>query len=243
MAAILGIPTPVLAGVVVFPVAWVVLRRRALVEHLARPVQFTVGHVALFGLLLGLLFGSVVWVSHLNRESLDRERAARTAAEFRRVESEILTKREIRDIANRQAKLEAPTKAELARRSREALMACGRSSQCRASFTRVVNRVLRIEDGRLVPIPPRRGDRGTQPAEREQPAMTPRQPSVPGQPGPQGPQGPTGRAGRDVDSTVVDLLDNRLADVEQGLGAVLARLPVLNRLVDVLCRRLALCLG
>lgn len=193
-----------------------------------------------------MLFGSVVWVSHLNRESLDRQRAALTAAEFRRVESEILTKREIRDIANRQAKLEAPTKAELARRSREALMACGRSAQCRASFTRVVNRVLRIEDGRLVPIPPRRGDRGTQPAERDEPAMEPRQPGVPGrpgQPGPQGPPGTAGRAGRDVDSSVVDLLDNRLADVERGLGAVLARLPALNRLVDVLCRRLAVCLG
>lgn len=241
----LGIPTFALIPAALILLAIAVVRRRRIARYISVPVVFTRGHVALGGMLLGLLFGTVVYVSHLNRESLQRERAERTGAEFRRVEAEILTRNEIREIAMRQAKLEAPSRGELARRSRAALAACGRSSTCRTSFTRVVNRVLRIEGGKLVPIPPQRGDVGSPPAEGGSPRLPPKSSPGPagrdGAAGPAGPAGRDGKPGRSVDSGILDGLDNRLHDVEAGLASVLNRLVGLDKLLALVCKALPVC--
>lgn len=192
--------------------------------HLAKPVVFTVGHMVLGAVFMGLMFGTVVYVSHLNRESLLKEREARVQAEFKAIHRQILTDGQIATIAQTQARLASPTDQEIARRSRQALNACSRSMACRQRFTQVVSRVLRIENGRFVPAPGGRGIDNRRPAPGvPSPQGEQRPPKVVTIPGPKGMDGRPGRdgvAGKDIDSAALARVDTTLAALEQGLAGL-----------------------
>ncbi|HZA18966.1 MAG TPA: collagen-like protein [Pseudonocardiaceae bacterium] len=203
----------VVAGGMVLALTW---------RHLQRPVRFTGVHVVIGAVALGLLFGSVVYVSHLNREGLAEQREERL--------------RENTALLVRLIKLESPSAADLARLSREALRVCARTAECREQFTATVRRVLTVTEGQIVPAPPRRKTRRQlttpRPAIDGRPGAPglrgPRGRSVVGPRGPQGLRGPPGKAGDSVDSAVVDGLDNRLAGLEQKVGGLLTGLCTSN---------------
>lgn len=216
-----------------------VLFRHSLRAHLRQPVAFTVGHIALGGLLMGLLLGSVVYVSHLNRVELGKERQARVDEAFRTLQSQILTRTQVAAIGERLISLATPTNAERNRRNLVALKSCVMSEQCRRLLTTIVVRTLRVEtpvkgatNTRTIVIQGKRGLAGPVGAQGPQ-----------GLPGTSGRDGGTGGNGKDgsVDSGLLDGIDNRLSDLERGLGNILAQVPGIQRLVGLLCKALPVC--
>lgn len=216
-----------------------VLFRHSLRAHLRQPVAFTVGHIALGGLLMGLLLGSVVYVSHLNRVELGKERQARVDEAFRSLQSQILTRTQVAAIGERLISLATPTNAERNRRNLVALKSCVMSEQCRRLLTTIVVRTLRVEtpvkgatNTRTIVIQGKRGPAGPAGAQGPQ-----------GLPGTSGHDGGTGGNGKDgsVDSGLLDGIDNRLSDLERGLGSILAQVPGIQRIVGLLCKALPVC--
>lgn len=212
------------------------LFRHRLRAHLAQPVVFTVGHIALGGLLVGLMFGSVVLVSHLNRVELNKDREAQSRKNFNALQSQILTRTQVAAIGKRLIDLATPSNAERNRRNLVALKSCVMSHECRKLLTTIVVRTLRVE----TPTPGATNTRTIVIAGKRGPA------------GPPGPQGLPGTSGRDgsrggdgknagVDSGLLDGIDNRLSDLEHGLGNVLAQIPGIQRIVALLCRALPVC--
>src|ERR1044072_7818591 len=133
----------VLAGLVIALCLVAFLFRHSLRTHLHRPVVFTVGHIALGCVLMGCLFGLVVYVSHLNRVELGKEREARARSNFDTLQSQILTRTQVADIGKRLIKLATPTNAERNRRNLVALKSCVMSEECRRLLTTIVARTLR----------------------------------------------------------------------------------------------------
>lgn len=245
--------TIAVAGVVVALLVAAWLNRRTIAglrvrarERLARPVILTRGSLGVLMALVGIGLAATIVTSALNRRELSKEREARLEAVTAQLTDRadlMRVKRDLERYARRQAALASPSTRELARRSRMALVACARSASCRTSFTRVVNQVLRVSPGgQLVPAPPpldRDGETGRAPQNTPSAPPPPPSAAVPGEQGPQGPPGQSGRPGRDVDSSIVDGLDNRVADLEQGLARILGRLGVLDavcRLLPAACR-------
>jgi len=229
----------VLAGLVIALCLVAFLFRHSLRTHLHRPVVFTVGHIALGCVLMGCLFGLVVYVSHLNRVELGKEREARARSNFDTLQSQILTRTQVADIGKRLIKLATPTNAERNRRNLVALKSCVMSEECRRLLTTIVVRTLRVD----VPV--------TSPSSTGTATVNGKR-GPPGPAGPQGPPGPAGTNGRDgspgdsgkdggVDSGLLDGIDNRLSDLEKGLGSVLQSVPGLQRIVALLCRALPVC--
>lgn len=240
-----------LAGLVLL-----VARRKAFRKWRHQPIIIRGNHVLV---LLGVIIVASVYpmtISLIGRHKLNQERDARLKETVTAIERDAVTLAEVRDTARRQARLESPTNAELAKRSQAALVACGRTMRCRAQFTRVVNRVLRIRDGTIVPAPST-GGKGTRAQPSPSPAPTPRPPAPtvitpPARDDPRVSQLAADvadlrdqvkalKAGKGVDSGAVDGLDNRLADVERGLANILTRLPAIDRLVALLCKALPVC--
>jgi hypothetical protein len=222
------------AALAVVMVIW--LARRVLLAHFQTPVTFTKGHVYQRDLLMGLAVATAIVTSAVNRHQVVKEREARVQAEFRHVQDSILTRNEIKHLTNELIRQARPSDAERNRRNLKALMSCQRSRECQRQLTRIVVRTLRVEtpvkgrvtsktvviEGKRGPVGPR-GERGA--------------------PGPAGAAGVPGRAGKpggpgSVDSNIVDGLDNRVADLERALQAVLGRLGPLQGLVTALCHLL-----
>lgn len=235
-----GIPWWVAAPVTLALLLVAALNREALRTYFGRSVVFTVGHIATGAFLMGMLFAIVVNVSHLNRESLGRDRDERLQ------QNNALIRRLI--------KLESPTTAELARLSQNALRVCSRTAECRAAFTATVNRVLTVTSGRIVPAP---GGQGSGPASprpdvvRPRPAPAPRQPlpaPVPVRPVQPSPDRRISEAlqrlqvverrvaalqeRRPVDSTALKTIDNTVRALEQTVGVLTGRV---NGLLQGLC--------
>lgn len=215
------------------------LLRHRLRAHLHQPVVFTVGHIAAGGLLVGLMFSSVVLVSHLNRVELNKDREAQSRKNFDTLQSQILTRTQVADIGTRLIALATPSNAERNRRNLVALKSCVMSNECRKLLTTIVVRTLRVE----TPVPGPTSSRTIVIKGKRGPA---------GPSGPPGPQGPAGTSGHDgsrggdgkdagVDSGLLDGIDNRLSDLERGLGNVLAQVPGIQRLVALLCKALPVC--
>lgn len=240
------IPTPIIAmiGLIVLIVVAILAIAHRHRLGLIEPVILRRGHLFVAAVALVLVSGFAMTVSLIGRHNLNVERDARLDESLAGIKRDAVTLAEVRDTARRQARLESPTNAELARRSSAALMACGRTARCREQFTRVVNRVLRVRNGVIVPAP---GDGRAPGARAPAPSGGTGPQGSAGGTGPSGPAGPPGSQGKPgmdakpIDSGLLDGLDNRIHDVETGLGAILQRLTGLDRLVALLCRALPIC--
>lgn len=196
-----------------------------------RPVILKAKHLRLAAALIGAMFMFVIITSHLNRESLKKERQARVNHDIESLQDRTLTKRQVAGIAQAMIMLARPSDAERNRRNLKALMSCQRSVECSGRLTTIVERTLRVR----IPV------KGTSSSKTI---------VVAGKPGPVGPRGPQGLPGKDgrnggagrngtdgtVDSALVDGLDNRVADLEGALAAIVNRLGSVQGLLIALCR-------
>jgi hypothetical protein len=216
------------------------LNRRTLKPYFERPVVLTRGHTALYTGLVGLAIASTIITSAVNRKELGKERDAR----LKTVTAQLVTMdrldRAERDL-KRYARLLAPSEQDVLEVVRRYRRICARSAACRRDFAASINQVLRVENSRIVPAPQDarpapapQSNGGASPFPR--PAPPPEIITVPGPQGKPGPQGPRGEPGRNVDSALVDGLENRIADVEKGLRALLGRIPGIERVLALLCR-------
>lgn len=206
------------------------LNRQQIRTRLAQPMRPTThGDFLVFAALIGAAVALSIIVGALARDSLRQEREARVSADIASLQDRTLTRQQVAGISQAMIRLAMPTNAERNRRNLRALQACVKSGQCRTLLTRIVVRTLK---------PMRGGDRTL--VIRGQPGRTgPRGPQ--GLPGPSGKDGQAGRVGKQggtggVDSNVIDGVDNRVADLEQALQAVVSHVAVLDKLVAVLCR-------
>lgn len=245
----LGIGVLIVLALVVGVV--LIARRDAFREWRHRPIIWR-GNTVL--ILLGVLIVTGAYpmtISLIGRHRLSQERDARLRLEL----SSRVTQAQVDDLvkglkayAKTQAELAKPTTKELARRSSLALMACAKTSRCRAQFTRVVNRVLRVTNGAIVPAPGTDGAPGAQ-------APTPSGATGPqgsagasGPAGAQGAQGTMGKPGKDakpIDSGLLDRIDNGLSSAESTIATLLGRidsltgrLNVVERILGVVCKLL-----
>lgn len=243
------VPTPILAliGLIVLVVVAILAIAHRHRLGLIEPVILRRGHLFVAAVALVLVSGFAMTVSLIGRHNLNVERDARLqlALDSRVTQAQVdQLVRDLKAFAVRQAELASPSTMELARRSSAALMACAKTSRCRAQFTRVVNRVLRIRDGVIVPAPGSGrtpGARAPSPSGGAGPQGSAGGTGPAGAQGPPGTQGKPGKDARPIDSGLLDGLDNRIHDVETGLGAILGRLTGLDRLVALLCRALPIC--
>lgn len=214
------------------------LNRRRLMRDYDTRVEFTKGRVMIRDAIMGtMLVGMVLFVGW-SIDKLDEERDARLRAETEQLVTMDRLDSAERDL-RRYARFIAPNERDILVLFRRYRIACSRSAECRRQFAASINRVLRVQNNRIVPAPG--SDRATPPAVEPRPSI----PATPGArgpqgfrgpPGPAGPRGETGRAGADVNSALVDGLDNRLAAVERGLGSLLQGLcaPGIARLLSLL---------
>jgi hypothetical protein len=207
-------------------------------RHLRRRVEPTVGHYALLGLLIGLVGASTIVIGALALNEFQHQREARVMDQlaFTATKSDVAKlKRDLQAYARAQA----PTDREIADAVVYRLKVCLRTPVCHGQVVRLINRVVRITNNRIVPAPAN----GTPAAPGPAPARTIIVQGKPGKPGRDGAPGTPGRAGKPggagtVDSNIVDGLDNRIADLEGALQSVVGRVAVLDRLVGALCRLL-----
>lgn len=239
------VPFAVPALLTVALVVAVIANRERLGLH--HPVVLRRGHLFVAALVIVTTSGFGMTISLIGRHTLNTERDARLKLEL----SSRVTEAQVADLvrglkayAKTQAELASPTTKELARRSSLALMACAKTARCRVQLTHVVNRVLRVRNGVIVPAP---GGGRTPGAQAPGPSGGAGPQGSAGGTGPSGPAGPPGAQGqpgmdaKPIDSGLLDGLDNRIHDVETGLGAILSRLTGLDRLVALLCRALPIC--
>lgn len=199
--------------------------RVGLKAALRQPLAFTRAHMLLGGALLGALFAFNVWTDMRARQAHDRERDAR-------LEARVLDRREVAGIARR---VSEPTTAEFASLLARFNRQCQPDPRCRALYAKSVNRVLRVTNSRIVPAP---GDAPVRPRSTPgrfppPPPVTPPPPPMlppPSRPAPVRPDPRVGRLINDVrelrevvanlerrpqlDSILVDTLDDRLTDLE-----------------------------
>jgi hypothetical protein len=219
-------------------VVW--LLRRELVRDWDAIVTFTKGRImtrdALQGLTLVVMAIFVIW----SIDRLNDLRESRLDAEL----AQVVTKQRLDAVERRTrayARFLAPSERDVLEIVRRYRRICARSAQCRRDFAASINQVLRVENSRIVPAPQDarpapapQSNGGASPFPR--PAPPPEIITVPGPQGKPGPQGPRGESGRNVDSALVDGLENRIADVERGLQALLGRIPGIERVLALLCR-------
>lgn len=196
------------------------------------------GHLVVLAIALTIPACLAMVVSLAGRVKLNRE-----------IRQSQVTRADVR----RLVKFTQPTQAEQLRRIGAAIDECAGSATCRRKFVRTVNRIVRVTGESIVPAPakgkpmPRR--QRTVVVHEKPKTVTVIQPSPPAPGAPQdgkdGKDGKDGRAGKDVDSAVLDGLDNRLANVEDltqtlvgGLRALVGRVDLVERLTAALCRLL-----
>jgi hypothetical protein len=219
-------------------------RRGPFASRACREVHLLAWHLWGGAFLLGFMFAFVIVTSHLNRESLKKERTERVSKDIASLRDRTLTKRQVAGIAQVIYRLQQPTPAERRAenlRNLRSILGCRPSGECQRIIDRIVERTLpRIERTTVV-------------------RSHPSQPAEPSRPGPRGPQGLPGMPSsvdlgpvraelrslrgairdlqsRKTDSPTLNGVDNRLAALEQGLASVLSRLEPLQRLVIALCR-------
>jgi hypothetical protein len=217
------------------------LNRHILRQRYVEPVILTKGHVVLASALVGFAVASSIVVGAVGRSELRSEREARVQADIRSLADRTLTKRQVAGLAQAQVMLAEPSTKEQLARINGALKVCATHQSCRKAFVQTVNRIVRSPAGRLFTPAPRPGS--------TPPIPPPKTIIVQGRPGPMGAPGTSGTPGRqgapgkpggpgEVNSNIVDGLDNRVADLESALQSVVSRVQVLDKLVAALCRLL-----
>lgn len=211
-------------------VAWLFRRRWLAWFHC--PVVTKRWHLIL-GAFAGSLAICLALVFNFQQRSDNQARDVRARAALR---DQILTRAEVASISQAMIALARPSDAERNRRNLKALMSCQRSPECSGKLTTIVERTLKVriplkgaKPQRTVAIRGKRGPVG--PPGPVGPAGTPGRDGV----GQQGSPGKPGGPGA-VDSNVVDGLDNRVADLESALAAVVSRVDSLQSLISALCR-------
>jgi hypothetical protein len=200
-------------------------------------VILTNGTMSILTGLIGFAVATAIIASHLNRESLKHERQDRVNADIKSLRDRTLTRAQVASISQAMIMLMRPSNAERNRRNLVALKTCVRSQRCQKLLTQIVVRTLHV---RTIPGPTKTSSR-TIVIQGQRGKTGPRGPR--GLPGPSGRDGRNGTMGRNgssgsVDSSIVDGIDNRVADLESALQAVVSRVAVLDRLVGLLCRLL-----
>jgi hypothetical protein len=223
-----------IAGVLLAIVLVLWLNRAHCKHWFEAPVILTRGTLSIIMFLVGMAVMTAIVTSHLNRESLKHERQARVAKDIASLNDRLLTKRQVAGIAQAMIALVRPTMAERNRRNLTALKTCVQSNECRKLLTTIVVQTI---DPRIVI---------GKPSSRTRTIVIEGKPGPGGPRGPQGLPGPAGKDGRNggngrngtdgsVNSSIVDGLDNRVADLEHGLQSVVARIEPLQALVARLC--------
>lgn len=211
------------------------LHRRQLRASLRVPLRPpTRGDFVVFAALIGFAVALSIIVGAFARDQLQKERDQRVAADIASLEDRTLTRQQVAGISQAMIKLAMPSNAERNRRNLRALQSCVKSGQCRTLLTQIVVRTLQPKT--------RGGAAKTIIVEGQRGPAGPRGPQgLPGPAGQGGQAGQPGRAGKPggtggVDSNIIDGVDNRVADLERALQAVVSHVAVLDRLVAVLCR-------
>lgn len=233
-----AIPPVVLAlgaGLIVF------LARDRIRERGICPVEWQRKDLWIRDGILGTALVAAIVVGMFARERLNTEREARVKAEIGALERDQLTRQQVAGIAQAQAQLLTPTNRERLRENLEAIRVCGRSMKCRRNFAGLIRTVFIVRNGEIIAAPPKGQPRPAPPPASHVPVVTPppKVIPIPGDDGADGAPGKDGRAGKDVDSAIVDGLDNRIHDLEQGLAALLGKV---GGLLGRLCSLLRLCL-
>jgi hypothetical protein len=208
------------------------------------------GHVVAFAVAFavpGIVAMSVDYLAGERDKKLAREQFA---AEIRDIQRNELTRDQVSQAVRRIVKLEAPSEGDILRIVRRGIQACADNlAECPVrEFVRVLNRVLSVDlqTGKVRPMPaPQRASppTGNSTTTVVRPTTTVQETTTVTQPPP-----PADRGGQ-LDSDVLRGTDEKVAaleDLVQGLAAdvahVVSRVEVLDRLLDVLCRRLAICI-
>jgi hypothetical protein len=230
-------------SVAVLLVAWLFRRRwiPVMLEPLICPVVLKRWQLlAIVALPVLAICTSLAFNAH-ERTQRAADQRARIADVQRILSEQILTRTQIAGIAQAQAKLAQPSTREQLRRINRALMVCAAHGSCREAFVRTVNKIIRSPAGRLFTPAPRDGSVPSVPPPKTIIVQgTPGKPGAPGQNGRDGQAGLNGKQGGpgEVNSNIIDGLDNRVASLEGGLQSLVSRVAVLDRLVTALCHLL-----
>jgi hypothetical protein len=203
------------------------------------PVILRRGHLVALAVALTVPACTAMVVSLLGRVKLDNEIRHRIANEAAEIRDRQLTRQQVAGIAQAIARLQQPTTHEQLARINRALKVCAAHSRCRSAFVRTVNTIVRSPGGvGFVPAPT-----GNVPPPVTKTVVVQGQPGATGAPGAMGAPGRDGQAGLtgkpggpgEVNSNIVDGLDNRVADLEHGLARVVQSLcvPALARLLHL----------
>jgi hypothetical protein len=206
----------------------------------SHPVLLRRGHLIALAVAMTLPACTAMVVSLAGRVKLNSEIRTRLAEDTARITQDQLTRDQIAGIAQAQARLLQPSTREQLRRINMALRTCASHSSCRVAFVQTVNRIVRSPAGRSFTVaPPKAAVVAPPPAAAPvtvtKTVIVPAPAAVPGKPGKPGRDGAAGAPGKDVNSALLDGLDNRLANVEQGLARVVQALcvPALLKLLKL----------
>lgn len=236
----IGLLAVLAAGALVVLIA----KRRAFREWRHRPIIWRGNHILI---LLGVIIVASAYpmtISLIGRHNLNRERDARLvlalSGKTTQTQLDALEARLERDRMAGERKLRRSFSQRIST-SLQQIKDCSHSGECKVGFARLIRTVVRVDpqSGDIIPAPPM--------TKRPTPPAPPKVVTIPGKPGrdgAQGQQGAQGTPGKDaapIDSGLLDGIDNRLSDLERGLGSVLAQVPGIQRLVALLCRALPVC--
>lgn len=231
----------IIVGVVVAVALALWLCRRILFDGWSAPIALTKGDVYKRDLLIGIAVAVSILVGTYGRAQLRSEREARVNADIASLEDRTLTRQQVAGIAQALIRLREPTTSEQLVRINRALKTCATHRSCRVAFVQTVNRIVRSPAGKLFTPAPRDG--GAPPVSPGKTVVVQGKPGPIGAPGMSGAMGKQGAPGKpggpgQVNSNVVDGLDNRVADLEGALQSLVSHVQVLDKLVNVLCRLL-----
>lgn len=230
-------------SVAVLFVAWLFRRRwvPTLFDPLICPVVLKRWQLLVIVAMPVLAICVALFFNQAQRQDLNDLNRARIADLQRNIDLAkdlIVTKQQVAQLVRQ---LQPTTKEQL-RKINHALKICATHVGCRREFVRTVNTIVRSPGGvGFIPAP-----KGSSPIPPAQTIV------VQGKPGPQGQAGTPGRDGQagttgapgkpggpgQVNSNIVDGLDNRVADLEGALQSLVSHVQVLDKLVNVLCRLL-----
>jgi hypothetical protein len=240
------------------------LDRQAIIVAAREVIILRRWHLLPAGVFVAVLLGLLL---HIETERAKETRVILSTAatdRFNRITADMLTRSQVEQVALRTARLEAPTERDLIHLLAHVDEIC-LSERCKTRFAQTVRMLVRVENGRIVPalpgVPPA-ARTPTLPAPRRAPRPSvPRRPVPVPRPPPMLPVTPDPRVGelaRDVaafrrevdrlraheqDSAILNGVDNRLTDVEEGLAGVRRTVdsvrgalcsPALARLLTVL---------
>jgi outer membrane biosynthesis protein TonB len=196
-------------------------------------------HLIPAGLIIAAMLALLLHVEAERARDTRRILGAAAMDRFDRIQADMLTREQVRQVATRTARLEAPTEDDLIHLLGHVDEVC-LSATCKARFARTVRNLVRVENGAIVPALP-----GSPPAAAPRvpvPRPAPRPPVAPRPVPPPRPPAPTPRPdpridelARDVaalrrevdrlrsheqDSAILNGLDNRVAALERGLAGV-----------------------